>query len=266
MENEGQKISVYVLTYNSERLLQKVLAPLQQIADDLLIIDSGSTDKTKEIAEAFNARFIVRPFTTFKEQRNFAHECSIYDWVLAIDSDEVVSEDFVCEVAEIKRIGFEYDAYAISRFWIVQGVQVHSVYPIDSPDRPIRLVNKTIVHYGDKSNHVHESVHGYDSLYILKKPVYHFTFDTPDEIKNKLHRYSKLAAMDMYHHAQTRWYFNWVVYWRLLFSPFAAWYKWYIRHKGFKDGRIGKVLAKYAYQYTRLKYKYYLQNYLHHKI
>ena len=94
----SDKLSVYILTHNSERLLEDVLQPLVAVADDLLLVDSGSTDATKDIAAKYGARVVHHPFVSFKDQRNFAHDTSLYDWVLAIDSDEVVSEEFVKEV------------------------------------------------------------------------------------------------------------------------------------------------------------------------
>jgi glycosyltransferase involved in cell wall biosynthesis len=260
----SEKLSVYILTHNSEKMLEDVIGPLQAIADDLLIVDSGSTDSTPNIARKFGARFIHHPLVSFKEQRNFAHEACLYDWVLALDSDEVVSEAFVKEVLELKKNGFTHDAYAITRYWIVQGVQVRSIYPIDSPDDPVRLIDRRKVHFGRNSSHVHESVEGYESKGIISAPVYHYTFGCDDEIERKLHKYTSLAAMDIARNPKSRrWYFPLTAHYRLFLSPPAAWYKWYIRHQGYKDGKIGRKLGKYAFQYTYLKYKYYIRHHMH---
>src|SRR5215203_6311185 len=123
----SEKLSVYILTHNSEKLLEEVMQPLHEIADDLLVVDSGSTDSTPDVARKFGARFIQHPLVSFKDQRNFAHNACLHDWVLALDSDEVVSEDFVKEVTAMKKEGFAHNAYTITRFWIVQGMQVRSI-------------------------------------------------------------------------------------------------------------------------------------------
>ena len=260
----SDKLSVYILTHNSERLLEDVLQPLVAVADDLLLVDSGSTDATKDIAAKYGARVVHHPFVSFKDQRNFAHDTSLYDWVLAIDSDEVVSEEFVKEVTELKEKGFTRDAYTITRYWIVQGVQVRSIYPIDSPDDPVRLIDRRKVRFSQRSGHVHESVDGYETLGVIKSPVYHYTFETDEEIQQKLHKYTSLAAMDIAKNPKSRrWYFPLTAHYRLFLSPPAAWYKWYIRHQGYKDGKIGRVLGKYAFQYTYLKYKYYIRHHMH---
>lgn len=259
----SEKLSVYILTHNSEKMLEEVIQPLLAIADDLLIVDSGSTDSTADIANKFGTRFIHHPLVSFKEQRNFAHDNALYDWVLALDSDEVVSEEFVKEVTALKQEGFTHDAYSITRYWIVQGVQVRSIYPIDSPDDPVRLIDRRKVHFGSRSSHVHESVEGYDSLGVIQAPVYHYTFTCDDEIERKLHKYTTLAAKDIARNPKSkRWYFPVTAHYRLLFSPPAAWYKWYIRHQGYMDGKIGRKLGKYAFQYTYLKYKYYIRHHL----
>lgn len=259
----SDQLSVYILTHNSESLLEKVLQPLTAIADDLLVVDSGSTDRTREIAEQYGARFIVNKFTTFKNQRNFAHDASLYDWVLALDSDEIVSEDFVREIKEMKAAGFAHDAYTITRYWIVQGVPVSSIFPVDSPDFPVRLIDRRKVHFGGRSGHVHESAEGYDTLGTIKGGVNHYTFETDEEIERKLHKYTALAAMDIANNPKSRrWYFPVTAHYRLYFSPPMAWYKWYIRHKGYKDGVVGKKLGRYAFQYTYLKYKYYIKHHM----
>jgi len=259
----SEKLSVYILTHNSEKLLEEVMQPLHEIADDLLVVDSGSTDSTPDVARKFGARFIQHPLVSFKDQRNFAHNACLHDWVLALDSDEVVSEDFVKEVTAMKKEGFAHNAYTITRFWIVQGMQVRSIYPIDSPDDPVRLIDRRKVHFGTRSGNVHESVEGYDSLGVINGPVYHYTFGCDDEINRKLHKYTALAALDIARNPKaSRWYFPLMAHYRLYLSPPAAWYKWYIRHQGYKDGKIGRKLGKYAFQYTYLKYKYYIRHHM----
>jgi len=263
MNGEGDKLSIYILTHNSEKYLEKVLEKLVTIADDLVIVDSGSTDKTYEIATRYLARFIYNQFHSFKDQRNFAHSICHYDHVLALDSDEIVSDEFVKEITLMKEQGFKKDAYRITRYWVIRGVKVHSIFPVDSPDFPIRLFDRRIVHYGQKSSIVHESAEGYNTIGVINGPVYHYTFETDDEIERKLHKYTKLAAKDINNNPKSRrWYFPFTAYYRLLFSPPISWFKWYVRHKGYKDGEIGKMLGKYAYEYTRLKYRYYIDEYL----
>lgn len=261
-----EKLSIYVLTYNSAKTLANVLLPLKLLADDLVVIDSGSTDATVEIARQYEARIIFNKFRTYKDQRNFAHQACTYKWVLAIDSDEVVSNDFIEEVMALKQHGFTYDAYTIARYWIVQGVQVHGVFPVESPDFPVRLVDKTKAYFGDNSGVVHESVEGYSTLGKIKAPVYHYTFETAEEIQRKLHQYTYLQAVNFASNPKTkRWYFPFTAYYRLVFSPPLAWYKWYIGRKGYKDGKVGRILSKYAFQCTHYKYKYFIKHHLFKK-
>jgi hypothetical protein len=179
-----------------------------------------------------------------------------------LDSDEIVSDEFVQEVMQLKQQGFDKDAYSFTRYWIIRGVKVHSIFPVDSPDYPVRLLNKHVVHFG-WSAMVHESALGYKTLGVIKGAVYHYTFESDEEIYRKLHKYTRLAATDIHNNPKSkRWYFGFTAYYRLLLSPPVSWFKWYIRHKGHKDGEIGRMLGKYAYEYTRLKYRYYIDEYL----
>jgi glycosyltransferase involved in cell wall biosynthesis len=118
MKEGGDKLSVYVLTHNSEKYLEQVLERLVTIADDLLVIDSGSTDRTHQIVSRYPCRFVYNAFRSFKDQRNFAQSICHYDHVLALDSDEIVSDEFVQEVTQMKQRGFDKDAYSITRFWV----------------------------------------------------------------------------------------------------------------------------------------------------
>src|SRR6478752_2489012 len=115
-------LSCYLLTFNSEKYLPQILAALQPIADDLVLVDSGSTDGTAQIAEKYGARFIYRKFDNFKNQRNFAQDQCQHSWVFNLDSDEVPTAACIEAIAELKAKNFETetngpDAYRIERHW-----------------------------------------------------------------------------------------------------------------------------------------------------
>src|SRR3982751_6868765 len=100
------RLSCYVLTLNSERRLAEVLSPLRDIADDLLVVDSGSSDRTLDIARSFGARVAFRAFDNFRDQRLFAERECAHDWILQIDSDEVVSAELAQEIRTLKDADF----------------------------------------------------------------------------------------------------------------------------------------------------------------
>jgi len=242
-------LSVYVLTYNSERYLDRVLAAAKRIADDLLVVDSGSTDATLSIAARYGARTVHRPFDNFRTQRQFANGLCLHETVMFFDSDEIASDALIDEVLALKARGFDHEAYAVRRDWVVMGKVIHALMPISSPDYPIRIYRRATLRFTDHS--VHETLTGYENCGRIESPVVHRTFETASEMKTKLDLYTDLAATDLLDRrdpARVLWLKSW-------FSPLGAFLKWYIRKGNVRDGRIGLTLALYASSYTRRKYR-----------
>ena len=238
------KISTYILTKNSEKYLAKIIDKLIQISDEILIIDSGSSDKTESIAKSYGkTKFYYNEFKNFKDQRLFAEKSCSNDMILFLDSDEIPNSEFIECVKKIKENGFEYDAYSVTRVWNVLGKNVHSIYPVVSPDYPVRLYNRNKVSFRN-SNLVHESLSGFDRLGSIGGTIYHYTFETKDELYRKLELYTDIAARDLILRNKK------IKFYKIIFNPIAAFIKWYFFKKGYKDGQTGFILGKYAYLYT----------------
>ncbi|QHL86144.1 glycosyltransferase [Nibribacter ruber] len=243
-------LSCYILTHNSQEYLAQVLEPLQGVVDDLVIIDSGSKDNTQAIAEQFKARFIHRPLDNFKNQRNFALDQCQHTWVLSLDSDEVPDSSFVQALQAFKATAASTDiqGFKIERKWIVMGQEVQTFYPILCPDFPLRLFRKDVVNFNERSNMVHETPSGHTKEGTLDGFVRHYTFNKVEDLYRKLNLYTSIAAQDMAARGKTA---SWD---KIIFSPMAAWIKWYLIKQGFRDGAVGWVLGQYAYDYTLQKY------------
>lgn len=242
-------LSIYVLTHNSEKHLAAVLAAARRMADDLLVLDSGSIDATLAIAAEHGARIAQRPFDDFREQRLHANQLCQHRHVLFMDSDEIASDALIDAICALKQRGFEHDAYVIRRDWFVLGQRIHALFPVGCPDYPIRLIDKDKVGFGQQS--VHEQPVGYASLGRIDAPMTHYTFETHAEIARKLDRYTDLAAADLHRRGKKRTGMR-VKQWT---SPIAAFLKWYIKSGGWRDGRVGITLALYAAAYTHRKYR-----------
>lgn len=242
-------LSVYVLTHNSPKYLSQILQKAKKIADEILIIDSGSTDNTLQIAESFSCKIIQRPLANFREQRAFALSQCTHEWVLSFDSDEIPSDELVEKIELLKQSGFSHDAYSICRKWNVLGKNVHVMFPIVSPDYPIRLFNKTTTGFDERSTQLHETPHGYKSLGKINAPMFHITFETKEILEFKLQRYATIGAQDLLEQKRN------IGVVKLFLSPVAAFVKWYFIKGGWKDGGVGVTLGVYALRYTFLKYK-----------
>lgn len=239
------KLTVCVLTFNSQRLLAEVLPPLVALADELVVLDSGSSDATLEICARFGLTPIHRPYKTHSDAMNHAVSLAGNDWVLCVDSDEVLDARTVEEIGRLKA-GPEPDAgmaFRISRHWHVLGREVHAIYPVSSPDYPVRLFNRTRVRFNDAP--VDDKPFGFARTEILPGRVRHDTFHTLDEVFSKLNSYtSRLVRYSDVKPSLSR----------ALLSGFFAFLKWYFRKGGWRDGAVGVVGGVYASLYSFLKY------------
>lgn len=248
-----QPLSVYVLTFNSEKYLDTVLGQAGKMADDLLVVDSGSQDSTLQIAERHGARVLHRPLDDFAAQRNCALDNCLHDWTFAIDSDEIADDELIETVRALKAADFGAQpeqalAYRPTRKWLVMGREIHCLLPIRCPDYPPRIFQRSKVRYL-QDNLVHESPQGWTDWIKIKGCLIHRTYETRTELFGKLERYTDLAAREMRRRSRKKTLLKQV------FSPPAAWFKFYIRLAGWKDGRVGWILAWYAFRYTWLKYR-----------
>lgn len=243
-----KQLSAFILTYNSEKYLERITTGLKNACDEVLIVDSGSTDGTKRIAEELGCRFLERAFDNFKNQRSFALAECAFDLVLMVDSDEVPDAVMIEALKKLKASSPITDAYRVKREWYVLGKKIHAAYPVVSPDFPVRLFDRRKSNF-ENSPVVHEEPSGYVTLDVLEGTLHHYTFETRKEIALKLDRYTTLSAETLLKKNKN------LSGLQQYLSASAAFMKWYWGKGGWKDGRTGMVLGKYAFDYTYLKYE-----------
>lgn len=239
------KISVCLLTYNSARLLHEVLQPLISIADEIIIVDSGSSDETINISRGYGIEPIYHPFNTHGEQMNHATGLASYDWVLCMDSDEILDEQTTAFILKLKQ-GEEPEqgqAWRFSRYWYVLGEQVRTIYPISSPDFPVRLYNRRQTRFNDRP--VDDQAEGFINSSVIPGFVRHDTFYTIHEVFNKLNTYTTRLVINKKIKPSLL---------RGIISAIGAFFKWYLFSGAWRKGRVGLVTGLYATFYSFLKY------------
>lgn len=237
-------LTVCILTHNSLRTIASCLMPALQVADEMIVVDSGSSDGTLEFLAAQGIDTIAHPYETHARQMNFAIAASSNDWVLCLDSDEFMDADCVAGILQLKYALQDTSVgYRIQRHWYVLNQEVHAIYPVSSPDRPIRLFNRKNAAFNDEP--VDDKVVGYSSKQVLKGQVKHDTFFSVDEIFSKLNSYTARLIRNKEIAPSLL---------KAFFSPPVAFLKWYFRKGAYRDGSVGVITAVYAALYSFLKY------------
>jgi glycosyltransferase involved in cell wall biosynthesis len=239
------KLTVCLLTYNSERLLHKVIPPLIKVADEIVVIDSGSTDTTLSICHEYGLSPVYYPYNMHGEQMNLAISHAAHDWVLCIDSDEVLDSQTIEFIQTLKR-GAEppaSHAWRLSRYWYVLGEEVRTIYPVSSPDFPVRLFNRSEARFNPRP--VDDQVVGAIHTFIIEGHVRHDTFWCLHEVFNKLNSYT--SRLVKYHKIRPS-------IGRGIISAIGAFFKWYVFSGAWREGKVGLVTGLYATFYSFLKY------------
>ena len=237
------KISATVVTLNEEVNLARALESLR-CCDEIVVVDSGSGDRTTEIARRLGARVIGSEWRGYAAQKNFAAQQASHDWILSLDADEALSDELQADIWEVKREGPRADAYSMPRLAQYMGRWIlHSGW---HPDPKVRLYDRRKARWvGD---YVHETVEVSGRVAHLGSKLLHYTCDSLSQHLRTTDRYTTLAAREML--AQGRV----APWWRLVLSPPWAFFKSYILQKGFLDGPEGLIIANMAAFYVFLKY------------
>ncbi|MBE2897990.1 glycosyltransferase [Pasteurellaceae bacterium 20609_3] len=226
-------ISVTMLVKNSEKYLREVLTALAPF-DEVLLLDNGSSDNTLAIAREFdNVRIEHSPFIGFGPLKNRASELAKHDWILNIDSDEVLPAPLIAELAALD-LSNPATVYAILRLNHYRGrvIKTCGWYP----DYVKRLYNRTLVKFND--NQVHESLvlSAQVQTVRLKNSFDHYSFASSDDLIQKMQQYTALFAQQQKHkkHASLA---------SAISHGLAAFFKNYVLKKGFLSGRDGFVIS-----------------------
>lgn len=237
-------LSVCLLTFNSIRTLERCLDAALAVADELVVVDSGSTDGSLECLQQRGITVHHRRYETHAIQMNHAVSLAQNDWVLCLDSDEFLDDETIANVRQLKTsLTDPTIAWRLTRHWHVLGQEVRAIYPVSSPDNPVRLFHRARVRFNDQP--VDDKPEGFADTRIIPGHVLHDTFFSVHELMSKLNGYtSRLVS-----HKPVK-----PSLMKAVLNPAFAFIKWYFRKGAYKDGPVGVVTAVYAAAYTFLKY------------
>lgn len=242
------KISVIICCANAQKTLSAACESIQW-ADELIIVDSGSTDQTPEIAKIYATRYIAEPWRGYTEQKQFAITLCANDWVLIVDSDEEIPSSLTREIQNLSQQQFDqHDMFHVRRKNYVMGKHVRAW----DPDWIARLVHRQRVQWQDHA--LHNTCYATDTKREgrLKGHFLHKRVGKPDYSDyfcgKRMDERLLLVAREMYQRGKRC---HW---WDLLLRPALAFLKFYFIKGGLFSGSFGLLMAQKASVSTQLKY------------
>lgn len=241
-----QKLSVIIITFNEEKNIGRCLKSVLEVADEIIVVDSFSTDNTRKICEEFEQiKFYKNPFEGHIEQKNFAKGLATNNMVLSLDADEVLDETLKESIKKAKA-DFKYPAYQMNRLtnYCGQWIRYCGWYP----DTKVRLFDKTKGSWGGINPH---------DKYIPEKGVYigflegdilHYSFYTKEEHLAQIHKFSSIGAKALFEKGK---YSNTVI---IYVKAIARFLKTYVVKSGYLDGRNGFLISRLSAYSNYLKY------------
>jgi glycosyltransferase involved in cell wall biosynthesis len=236
-------VTATVITFNEAANIRAALESLSW-ADEIIVVDSESTDDTVAIARQFTDRVIVRPWPGYVAQKNFAAEQAAHDWIFSLDADERVTPELASEVAALLNGGPKAAGYRVPRVTFHLGRWMRSTdwYP----DYQLRLYDRRRARWSGR--HVHESVKADGPVADLRGELQHFAYRDLAHHFQTMDRYTTLAARQMFEDGRRAGFFD------LLVHPPAAFVRNYILRGGIRDGVPGLIVSAMNARYVGLKF------------
>jgi glycosyltransferase involved in cell wall biosynthesis len=247
-------LSVAIIVKNEERNLARTLASVS-FADEIVIVDTDSTDRTVEIAESFGARVFNRAWPGFAAQKNFAIQQCTGDWILSLDADEEVSPELRTQLQFLLPTQPPTDAFFLKRRNLFLGRWIkHGGY---YPDPKLRLFRRSAANFTlaprFEDRPVHETIAFDGESSTLDYDLIHHAYPTLEDYLEHMDRYSTLGAQLLVEQRRTS-HAAAAFYWNVLLVP-ALTFLWnFVFRLGFLDGREGLLLHLYHSNYVSWKY------------
>ena len=240
-------LSVVIITFNEERNIERCLLSVQELADEILVVDSFSKDRTLEICKLFNAKVIQNPFEGHIQQKNFAVKQAQFDWILSLDADEVLSDELIKSIKQIKsKEKPEVNLYEMNRLTNYCGSWVkHCGW---YPDTKVRLVDRKFAKWGGVNPHDKLEGHKQEQVDFLKGDILHYSYYTKEDHLKQIEYFSKIAAGELVKQGKN------VAQFTVYLKMATQFFKSFVIKRGFLDGKTGWQISKLSAFATYRKY------------
>lgn len=238
------ELSVVIITYNEEKNIARCLASVQGIADEIVVVDSFSTDKTEAICKSYNVSFIQRKWQGYSDTKNFANSAATNNWILSLDADEALSDELKQSILKIKQ-GTELLTCSFNRLTNYCGTWIkHAGW---YPDTKTRIFDRRItkwqgtIHEELKTDPEQPVVH-------LSGDCLHYSYYSVEQHIQQTEKFTTLSAADLFSKNKKAGFV------KLYLSPIAKFIQSYFFQLGFLDGYYGYIVCKISARSTYLKY------------
>jgi glycosyltransferase involved in cell wall biosynthesis len=236
-------LSICIIAQNEEHNLARVLHSAQEIADETIVVDGGSTDRTVEVARSFGAQVFQRTYTNMSDQKNYSVSLAAHDWVFVLDADEELSPELQASVRHWKQSATQFDVYEMKRLtWYLGAWIRHSRW---YPDWQARIYHRDKARY---SGAMHSGLRFEGRAGRLNGDLLHYTIRSFAEHETKVEKYATVVAQEMFDEGRRRWR---GALW--LATPWS-WVRHFFLGAGFLDGYRGALIAQMAARGVRLKF------------
>jgi glycosyltransferase involved in cell wall biosynthesis len=237
------KVSAVIITYNEERLIRETLSKLHW-CNEIVIVDSFSTDNTVEICKQAGCRIFSRHFDGYGSQKQFAVSKATNDWILCIDADEVLTDELVLEISSLTETDTGYAAFSIPMNLVFLNKEFR--YGKESGRHFLRMFNKQ--RGGFTSDKVHEGIHVTGPVKKMRHLIRHYSYSSLDQYLEKMNRYSSISAELAYKKGRK------MSAWAVFFSIPLNFVKYYFIERNILNGAKGFYWSALCSFYTFSKY------------
>jgi len=238
-------LTAVIITKNEASNITRCLVSLQSVAEEILVIDSGSEDDTIDIARRLGARVVQTEWKGYAQTKNFGNNLASNDWILSIDADEVISPELSTEILNLKfTVGEAYRFNRLNNFF-GQWIKYSGWFP----DWKTRIFDRRNAYW--IGEYVHEKIKFSEPTRIknMEGLLYHYSYQSHEDHWNRIDLYSTLSAAELF---ANRVKPSWI---KQKGGPVFRFFKTYFLQKGFMDGKAGWTISKRAARTVSLKYK-----------